>query len=71
MTNPEATYLAWMDCRDLDLPTSPAKYFLERAKVGLNEGGEFGEQGNGFVRLNFGCSRATLNQALERLLRAL
>ncbi|MEL7590938.1 MAG: PatB family C-S lyase [Anaerolineaceae bacterium] len=71
MTKPEATYLAWMDCRDLDLPTSPAKYFLERAKVGLNEGGEFGEQGNGFVRLNFGCSRATLNQALERLLRAL
>jgi cystathionine beta-lyase len=71
MTKPEATYLAWMDCRDLDLPTSPAKYFLERAKVGLNEGGEFGAQGNGFVRLNFGCSRATLNQALERLLRAL
>jgi cystathionine beta-lyase len=71
MTKPEATYLAWMDCRDLDLPTSPAKYFLERAKVGLNEGGEFGEQGNGFVRLNFGCSRATLREALERILRAI
>lgn len=71
MTKPEATYLAWLDCRELDLPTSPAKYFLERAKVGLNEGAEFGEQGNGFVRLNFGCSRATLSEALERMAGAL
>jgi cystathionine beta-lyase len=71
MTKPEATYLAWLDCRGLDLPSAPAKFFLERAKVGVNEGEEFGVQGKGFVRLNFGCSRATLREALERILRAI
>ena len=71
MTKPEATYLAWLDCRGIDLPSAPAKFFLERAKVGVNEGEEFGAQGKGFVRLNFGCSRATLREALERILRAI
>lgn len=71
MIKPEATYLAWLDCRELNLPVSPAKYFLEHAKVGLNEGEDFGVQGKGFVRLNFGCSRETLTEALERMLRAI
>jgi cystathionine beta-lyase len=64
---PEATYLAWLDCRDLGLSTSPFEFFLERAKVGLMEGASFGEAGVGCVRLNFGTSPAILDQILARL----
>lgn len=71
MTKPEATYLAWLDCGALGLAGSPAKYFLEHARVALNEGEEFGEPGKGFVRLNFGCSRETLQAALERMVSVL
>jgi cystathionine beta-lyase len=44
---------------------------LERARVALNNGADFGPGGQGFVRLNFGCSRATLDLGLERLRDAL
>ncbi len=70
-TIPDATYLAWLDCNDLvksgKISGSPHKYFLHQAKVALNEGLEFGPGGEGFVRLNFGCPRATLIEALERM----
>jgi len=71
LAKPEATYLAWLDCRELDLDTNPHKFFLERAKVALNDGAQFGPGGEGFVRLNFGCPRATLTEALERMETAL
>jgi len=71
MTKPEATYLAWLDCRDLNLPQPPSQFFLEKARVALNNGEDFGEPGRGHVRLNFGCSRETLIAALERINRAL
>lgn len=67
MNKPEATYLAWLDCRDLNLPQAPAQFFLENARVALNNGEDFGEPGRGFVRLNFGCSRETLTTALNRI----
>lgn len=70
ISKPEATYLAWLDCRDLNLPQSPAKFFLENARVALNDGMDFGKPGKGFVRLNFGCSRDVLTEALERMVRA-
>ncbi len=68
---PEATYLAWLDCREAGVGETPAEFFLKRAKVALNEGKIFGPGGEGFVRLNFGCPRATLAEALERLAEAL
>jgi cystathionine beta-lyase len=68
---PEGTYLAWLDCRALDLKPDAYHFFLEQAKVALNDGATFGEPGNGFVRLNFGCPRATLTEALERMASAL
>lgn len=68
---PEGTYLAWLDCNSLNLPGSPSKYFLEKAKVALNDGLEFGTQGKGFVRLNFGCSQETLVEALDRMKKSL
>ena len=69
---PEGTYLAWLDCTSLDLPgQSPYEFFLERAKVGLSDGAEFGGPGNGCVRLNFATSAEVLEQILERMTSAL
>jgi len=59
----EATYLAWIDVRSAGLP-NPVRFF-EDAGVGLQDGIEF--DGPGFVRLNFGCSRSLLVEALERM----
>jgi cystathionine beta-lyase len=68
----EATYLAWLDCRGARIPGGdPYAFFLERARVALNDGKTFGPGGEGFVRLNFGCPRALLAEGLERLARAL
>lgn len=71
MTYPEATYLGWLDCRGLQLQESPFHFFLDRAKVALNDGRFFGPGGDGFVRLNFGCPRSTLELAVERMTAAL
>jgi cystathionine beta-lyase len=60
-----ATYLAWIDARGLGVKNA-AKFF-EEAGVGLSDGAFFGEAGRGFVRLNFGCPRATLEEALRRM----
>jgi cysteine-S-conjugate beta-lyase len=69
---PEATYLAWLDCRGARIPgDDPFTFFLERGKVALNDGRLFGPGGEGFVRLNFGCPRALLTEALDRMARAL
>lgn len=67
IAKPEGTYLAWLDCRSAGLPESPYNFFLEKARVGLNDGATFGEGGEGFVRLNFGCPHSTLAEALERM----
>jgi len=64
---PEATFLAWLDFRALDLPRTPQAFFLERARVALSEGLAFGEPGRGFARLNFGTSRPILDEILARM----
>ena len=71
MSPMEGTYLAWLDCREAGIPGIPGEFFLKQARVGLNDGAWFGEAGKGFVRLNFGCPRATLVEALERMEEAL
>jgi cystathionine beta-lyase len=71
MSQPEGTYLAWLDCRQAGIPGNPHQFFLEKARVAVNDGGTFGEGGEGFVRLNFGCPRSTLEEALERMNTAL
>ena len=68
---PEATYLAWLDCRALKLAPTPHEFFLKHAKVALSEGPNFGPPGEGFVRLNFATSRAILERALGQLAKAL
>lgn len=64
---PEGTYLAWLDCRGASLGKNPHQFFLEKARVAVNDGAAFGRLGEGFVRLNFGCPRSMLVEALERM----
>lgn len=67
----EGTFLAWLDCRASAAGADPARFFLDRARVGLNPGPDFGPPGAGFVRLNFGCPRALLEEGIGRMGRAL
>jgi cysteine-S-conjugate beta-lyase len=67
---PQATYLAWLDCRAMGLGSAPAELFLDRGRVGLVPGPEFGAIGSGFVRLNFGTSREILDDAIARMVAA-
>ncbi|HOU14905.1 MAG TPA: PatB family C-S lyase [Anaerolineae bacterium] len=68
---PEGTYLAWLDCRAAGIPGNPHEFFLKQARVAMNDGATFGAGGEGFVRLNFGCPRALLEEGLERMRAAL
>jgi cystathionine beta-lyase len=74
-TVPDATYLAWLDCTEMiksgKIRGTPHEFFLKSAKVALNEGRDFGLGGEGFTRLNFGCPRASLVEALTRMKSAL
>lgn len=66
---PQSTFLAWLDCSQLGLPTHPYDYFLNTANIALSNGADFHETATqNFVRLNFGCARLTLSQALDRLI---
>lgn len=65
---PEASFLVWLDCRELNLShTELVELFENRAKLALNSGAIFGTQGEGFMRLNVGTPRSVLEQALQQL----
>ena len=66
----EAGYLLWLDCRALRLGDDPAAVFLERGRVAVSPGLEFGTQGAGFVRLNLATSGSLLLEAVTRMQRA-
>ena len=66
-TPPSASFLAWLDCRDLNLGPNPSAAFLNRGKVALVPGLAFGAQGAGFVRLNFATSTEILEEAVRRM----
>jgi cysteine-S-conjugate beta-lyase len=66
MTPMEATYLAWMDVRELNLE-DPVAYF-ESHGVGLSDGSFFGSPTH--VRFNFGCSRSMMEEGLRRMQKA-
>ena len=71
MVLPAATYLGWLDCREYGLEPDPYNWFLDRARVGFNDGRDFGDGGDGHVRINFATSRGILTQILERMEEAL
>jgi cystathionine beta-lyase len=71
LRQPEATYLAWLDCSALNLPVPAGQFFLEHARVGLNAGETFGERYGAFARLNFASPAAVLKEILGRMSDAL
>ena len=66
----EGTFLAWIDFRGAGLSGDVKDALLDRAGLWLDPGTRFGAGGEGFARLNFGCTRATLSKAVDRLARA-
>lgn len=65
---PQASFLVWLDCRALGLSQSRlVDLFVNKARLALNDGSMFGNEGEGFMRLNVGCPRTLLKEALERL----
>lgn len=68
MIRPQASYLVFLDARGLGLPHDElVEFFIREAKVGMNDGATFGEGGSGFMRMNLGCPRGTLKEALDRI----
>ena len=80
LTHPEGTYLSWLDCRNYTGKNNDGNennensgsewidgFFLKNARVALNAGKMFGENGAGFVRLNYACPRTTLAEGLQRM----
>jgi cystathionine beta-lyase len=66
-TPPQATYLAWLDCRALGLGDDPAATLLARGRVALSPGLDYGSTGAGFVRLNFGTSPELVAETVRRM----
>ena len=65
---PQASFLVWLDCRAMNLSQKElVDFFVREAKLALNDGSSFGTGGDGFMRMNVGCPRKTLQIALERL----
>jgi cysteine-S-conjugate beta-lyase len=64
---PEASFLAWLDCRRLGLGDDPAAAFLEQGRVALSPGPDFGAAGHGYARLNMGTSPELLAEAVRRM----
>jgi cystathionine beta-lyase len=68
LVQPEGTFLAWLDFRELGLGAKElARFLAEEAGLALSPGYWFGREGAGFARMTIGCPRATVQQALDRL----
>ena len=68
MKKPEGTYLAWLDCKGLGLPQKELEnFFYKEAKLGLSSGTGFGEEGEGFMRINLATPRSSVEEAVSRL----
>jgi len=67
---PEATYLAWLDFRGTGIGADPAAHMLERGRVGLSAGPDFGVAGEGFARLNFATYPGVLDEIIDRMVAA-
>lgn len=68
---PECTYLLWLNCKDLGLPGDELpRFMVEEAGIAMNDGRGFGEEGEGYMRMNIACPRATIEKALNQLKQA-
>jgi cysteine-S-conjugate beta-lyase len=69
---PEATYMIWLDCRELALEGDALKdFFIKKAKLGLNDGKTFGTGGEGFMRMNVAAPRRVVEEAMNRIKKAI
>lgn len=69
---PEGTYLLWLDCRKMGMGQEKLNQFMiEHARVGLNDGASFGDEGNGFMRMNIACPKKTVEEGVHRIIQAL
>lgn len=69
---PQASFLIWLDCQDLNLTHEELKdFFTNQARLALNDGETFGKEGSGFMRINVGTPRSILEQAMEQLAKAM
>lgn len=68
---PEGGYLAWLDCRELNLEEEPVDVFFDRGRVALGRGPDFGSGGNGHVRVTMGTSEPILRAIVERMASAI
>jgi len=60
--------MIWLDCRAMDMSGAELnRFFVEQARVGMNEGSRFGPGGEGFMRMNLACPRAIVKKALEQI----
>lgn len=68
MIRPQASFLVFLDARGLGLPHDKlVEFFIREAKVGMNDGAMFGEEGSGYMRMNLGCPRSILEKALNQI----
>lgn len=68
---PDATYLLWLDCRAMGMNGKDLhEFFMDKAKIAFSNGRDFGIEGEGFMRMNCGCTMATLKKALSQIERA-
>jgi cystathionine beta-lyase len=68
----DSLYLAWMDCRGLGMDARALERFmLTTARLWLDKGQKFGIEGHGYMRVNLGCPRPTLDEAIQRLTTAI
>ena len=68
----QATYLLWINCKGLNMDhLTMMDFFLKKAKVAMNDGYTFGPGGDGYMRLNIACPRSQLQEALERMEKAI
>ncbi len=64
----DSLYLAWMDCRELGMDADALNTFmLTKARIWFDKGQKFGPEGHGYMRVNLGCPRATVDEAITRL----
>lgn len=72
MMRPQASFLLWLDFRELGIPQKElVDLLIHKAKVGLNNGLDFGPDGEGFMRMNIGTPRANIKEALDRIRKVL
>jgi cysteine-S-conjugate beta-lyase len=68
---PQASFLAWLDCRNLGLGDDPAAVFQQKGNVALGRGPRFGAEGHGFARLTMGTPPELIAEAVRRMASAL